>query len=231
MDLSPYFAGRIIDYLLRDATPMTPLSTLYIGAHTGNPFAGNNEVGTPNNNGYVRAPLTLNVSSSRTSSNTAQIDIVMPDNLVSNTEVSWLAAYDASSGGNILFRIPLLGTPLEATFDGTTDEFTVGVAHSYGVNDRIVVTDVTNFSGISGIHSPLSDNTVYYVAGRNFNGTTYTMGSNTFKLSTSTYTVASGGNSIDVGASGGCIVRKVTPYNFNASNVLRIPATALTIML
>lgn len=212
-DISTYLGNAIIDHMLRNQA-FTPPTTIYVAAHTSDPgLNGANEVGTAGSNGYARQAIALDAASSKATANTDQEQITMPNNLSPNTLVGWLGIWDAATGGNFLWKIPLTGTNLEATV-GTDDVFNTGENHGLSAGDSVTFDEIG-----SALPAGISANTTYYVIASGLTSTA-------FKVSTS-----SGGSTIDVTAAGGVIVRKVTQQPFNASNILQLAAGALTLRI
>lgn len=207
MDISTYLGNKIIDHIFRNQA-FTPPTTIYLSAHTADPgLTGASEV---TGAGYARTALELNAAASKASANTNQEQLVMPSS-GGPFNIAYLGIWDASTAGNFLFRLPVLGTNLECTAS-TGDVFETGAAHSLAADDRVVFEDIGG-----GLPTGISAGTVYYVIA---GGLTSTQ----FKVSTT-----SGGAAVDVTAAGGAIVRKVILQAFNANNIIQIAAGALTV--
>jgi len=214
MDVSTYLGNKIIDHILRNQA-YTPPTTIYLSAHTADPgLTGTSEVGTAGSNGYARQALALNAGASKATANTSQIQIPLPNNISAGTAVPWLGVWDAATAGNFMFRVPLLGTNLEATVTASTDTFVTGEAHGYATDDRLEFVD----GGSSGtLPAGISAGTIYFVLATGLTTTA-------FKVSTT-----SGGAALDVTADGGVIVRKINVKTFGPSDIVQIAASGLTL--
>lgn len=213
MDVSTYFAGKIIDHILRNQA-FTPPATVYLSAHSADPGStGASEVGTAGSNGYARQALALNAASAKATANTSQIQITMPSNLSAGTPAPWLGVWDAATAGNFMLRSPILGTNFEVNVVASTDLFTVSGGHGFATDDRVAFEP-----GNIGPSLPtgITAGVIYYVLAASLTSTA-------FKVSTT-----SGGGALDVTADGECVVRKLSVQTFNASNILQVAAGALT---
>lgn len=211
MDFSTYLGNAVIDHLLRNQS-FTPPTTLYLSAHTADPgLTGTSEVSGA---GYARQAVALSAASSKSTSNSAQIQIPMPS-AGGPYVVSWLGVWDALTTGNFLFRSPLLGTNQEVTVAASTDLFASGSVHGLTTDDRVAFENTSELG--PALPAGIAASTIYYVLA---SGLTTTA----FKVSTT-----SGGAALDVTADGACLVRKVSVKSFNATDLLQVSAAQLSL--
>lgn len=207
MDISTYLGNKILDHMLRNQA-YTPPAAIYLAAHTADPgLTGASEVA---GSGYSRQALSLAAASAKTAASSAQVQITMPSS-GGPFNIPYLGIWDASTAGNFLWRLPILGTNFEVTA-ATTDVIEAGQAHGFAADDRVVFEDIGG-----GLPTGLAAGTVYYVLA---SGLT----SSQFKVSTT-----SGGSAVDVTAAGGAIVRKVLLQQFNANNIVQVGSGQLTV--
>jgi len=101
--ISTYLANKLLDHSLRNVS-YTPPTAVYVALYKSNPTAA--DTGTEvSGGGYARQQITFNVSSSGQITNNA--DVVFPTATASWGTVTHVGIRDASSGGNLLYYMPL----------------------------------------------------------------------------------------------------------------------------
>ncbi len=101
--ISTYLANKLLDHSLRNVS-YTPPTAVYVALYKSNPTAA--DTGTEvSGGGYARRQITFNVSSSGQITNNA--DVVFPTATASWGTVTHVGIRDASSGGNLLYYMPL----------------------------------------------------------------------------------------------------------------------------
>lgn len=101
-ELSNYLENKLLDHILRGATPGTAFvqpNSVWLAMHTANPTDAG--TGTEVNGGtYGRVQLTMSSAVNGSSSNTNAVTIAgMP-----TSNVSYIALWDAQTNGNMLFH-------------------------------------------------------------------------------------------------------------------------------
>jgi hypothetical protein len=190
-------------------TAFSAPATVYASAHTADPgLTGANEVtGT----GYARAAISWAAASVKAKSSNAAVSITFP-NTGGPWNVPFAGIWDASSSGNFLFRVPLLGTTIIAAGQASTDLFT-SYGHGLAADDRVFI----DAGGGQGLPSGITAGTVYYVLA---SGLT----TDAFKVS-----ATSGGTAVDLTTDGEGIFRKVLVKPMNATDVLQLTSGQLTV--
>lgn len=104
-ELSDYLENKLLDHVLRGATggtAYTQPATVYIALHTANPTDAGSGAEVSGGS-YVRKSLTFSAASGGATANTnAQTISAMP-----TATVTYIALWDAVSGGNLLFHSPV----------------------------------------------------------------------------------------------------------------------------
>ena len=101
--ISTYLANKLLDHTLRNVA-YTPPATVYVALYTSNPGPG--DTGTEvSGGGYARQQATFNVASGGQITNDA--DIIFPVATASWGTVTHIGIRDASTGGNLLYYMPL----------------------------------------------------------------------------------------------------------------------------
>lgn len=101
--ISTYLANKLLDHTLRNVS-YTPPTAVYVALYKSNPTAA--DTGTEvSGGGYARQQITFNASSSGQITNNA--DVVFPTATASWGTVTHVGIRDASSGGNLLYYMPL----------------------------------------------------------------------------------------------------------------------------
>lgn len=219
MDVSTYLGNAINNHLRGGAAWSQPAS-VWLSVHTADPgLTGASEVatavaGAPAGAQYNRTQITFGASASKAIANTGQLQVTMPP-AGGPFSISWMGVFDASTGGNFLFKVPILGTNTEALTTDSSDLFSTVAPHNLTTDDRVEVT-VGNLG--TTLPAGLVDGTIYYVLASGLTATA-------FKLATT-----SGGAAVSP-ADGAVIVRKLTIQSFAASNILQVAISALTFSL
>jgi len=104
-NLSDWAENALMDWLMGGASPTRP-TTRHVALHTGDPgeTGASNEVGA--GVGYARQAATFGASSGGATSNVANV-VFGPASGAGFGTVSHVSVWDASSGGNCLWKGPL----------------------------------------------------------------------------------------------------------------------------
>lgn len=208
MDISTFLGNKIIDHLLRNQA-YTPPVTVYVSAHTADPgLTGGSEVAGA---GYARQALALTAGASKATATSAQVQIPMPS-AGGPFLCSWYGIWDASTAGNFLLKVPMLGTNQIVTGAAATDLLTC-YAHGFTTGDRISFDAGPG----AGLPTGLATATLYWVIATGLTA-------DVFSVSTT-----SGGAAVNITADGEAIARKQLEKTMNATDLLQINSGALTV--
>lgn len=211
MDFSTYLGNAVVDHMLRNQA-FTPPATIYLAAHSADPaLTGTNEI---SGSGYARVAVAFSAASSKSTSNNAQVQISMPSAGGPYT-VAWLGVWDASTAGNFLFRVPLVGTNQEVTVAAATDLFASGSVHGLTTDDRVAFENTSELG--PALPAGITAGTIYFVLAAGLTTTA-------FAVSTT-----SGGSALNVTADGGCIVRKIGVQSLLAGNLVQVNSAQLAL--
>lgn len=126
LSMTHYLEGKVIDNVLRN-TAYTPPTTVYIGLFTST--VDKTAAGTEVSGGsYARQSMAFGAagsasSSGQTTSNTAAV--TFPNPTAAWGTVTYVAFFDASSGGNMLL-FGLIDTPITVTSGGSAVQVPIG---------------------------------------------------------------------------------------------------------
>ncbi len=108
--------NALVDHLLGTST-YTPPVQFYLALYNGDPAGGGTEVTTPGTNGYNRQLLTVFAASGGAAKSDADI-VFGPVSTVAWSNVTYVATFDAASGGNLMWADPVIEwvLPLGSTY-------------------------------------------------------------------------------------------------------------------
>lgn len=194
-----YMARKVIDHI-SGRTDIGTLPTPYLALFVTMPTdAGASSVETDYTS-YARKSVSTSDFNAAASSGPASaananaLTFATPTGNPTNGDVIGFGAWDASSGGNLLWFDYLGGFDWQPVTGDTADLLTAK-AHGYVLNDRVVFS--AEFGG--AVPTGLTAGTLYHVIS---GGLT----TDAFKVS-----ATQGGSAVDITATGACMVRKVTP--------------------
>lgn len=123
-DISPYLGNKIVRWLQGNAMPTAP-TNLYMAIFDGNPKTSGVEVGGTINSGSPRQLVTFAAVASGVA-HLLTSNIVVDWGLAEGAEdFSYIAIFDASSGGNLLFSKIINGAPI-SVLAGSSVKFAAG---------------------------------------------------------------------------------------------------------
>lgn len=196
-DLSNFLENEVLDHIL--GTTSWAMPTGFWSLHSGHPGeTGANEL---SGGSYARQSIAFGAAVAGVASNTAleQWDLTG----VTGATIYFLGYWDAVSGGNFLWAVPLVGTP--ATFTGAnTGDVNTSYGHALVNDDRAYVKAASG----SALPAGYSEDTLYFVVG---------VTANTFQLS-----LTQGGAAVAITADGEGIAVRVTGQAFTPGNLFQV---------
>lgn len=130
-DLSPYFGNKICRWLTGNAMP-TPPTGLFIALFNGNPKTSGTEVGSTINSGSPRQACTFTAIASGAAhllTSSAACDF---GNAAAAATFSYVALFDAASGGNLLASKAVAGGAVTVLIGSAVKFATGGITFNIG---------------------------------------------------------------------------------------------------
>ena len=196
-DFSDFLELEILDHIL--GTTDYPLPVPFWSLHNGHPAeTGANEL---TGGSYARRAIAFGAAAAGAAANTAVEEWDLTG--VTGSTIFFLGEWDAVSGGNFMWAVPLGGTP--ATFVATNagDVFT-SYAHGYSNDDRVYLKRASG----SALPAGPSEDTLYFVI---------SVTADTFQISTT-----QGGGAVVLTTDGEGIAVRVVGKAFNPGDLFRV---------
>ncbi len=154
MHFSTYLEDALLDHITNFAA--LTAATLWSALHSDAPAeTGANEL---TGGSYARQSTAFGASSGGTAANTALESFDLTG--VTSGEIMFVGLWDAVSGVNFMWGVPLGGTPATFTALDTGDVFT-SAGHGYANDDRVIITA----DGGSALPAGPAEDTVYWIVG------------------------------------------------------------------
>lgn len=186
MAMSDYLANELLDHSLGTGAYTAPTQVYVALFSTVLTKAG---TGTElSGNGYARVAVDFGAAASRVASNSAEVLFTASGGAWD--EVLFVGYYDALTTGNLLYVTPVGGAETLPFTGLAADDVVTSYAHGYSDTDRVVLYG-------DDLPTGLSEETIYFVRDAS---------TDTFKLA-----ATEGGAAINFTASGGGIVKKLSP--------------------
>lgn len=196
-DLSNFLENEILDHILGTGSYAMP--TPFWSLHNGHPGeTGANELA---GGSYARQSVAFGAAAGGAAANTALESWDLTG--VTAGTIYFVGEWDAVSGGNFLWAVPLVGTP--ATFTGANaGDVLTSFGHGFVNDDRVYVKRASG----SALPTGLAEDTLYFVVGAT---------TDTFQVS-----ATQGGAAVVITVDGEGIAVKVTGQPFTPGNLFQI---------